>query len=99
MVPKGVCPVTAVTMDSMAAQGPRCEICAWTLWSSTDLEQHNSGLVHRTLLESFGWLTLDKFQAFQDVMIFNGHKRGKLQLKQELRGVALQVSLFSEPML
>jgi len=64
MVSKGVCPVTATTMDSVATQGPRCEICAWTLRSNTNLEQHNSGLVHRTLLEALGRLTLDKFQAF-----------------------------------
>jgi hypothetical protein len=68
-------------MDSVVAQGPRCEICAWTLRSSTDLEQHNSGLVHQILLEAFGRLTLDKFQAFQDAVILNSRKRNKLHLK------------------
>ncbi|CAK9236897.1 unnamed protein product [Sphagnum troendelagicum] len=76
-------------MDSMAAKGPKCEICAWTLRSGTDLEQHNLRLVHRTLVEAFGQLTLNKFQVFQDAVIFNGHKRGKFELKQELRGAAL----------
>jgi hypothetical protein len=76
-------------MDSMVAQGPRCEICAWTLQSGTDLEQHNSGLIHETLLEAFGRLTLDKFQAFRDAVILNGHKRSKLHFKQELQGATL----------
>jgi hypothetical protein len=59
-------------MDSMAAQAPWCEVCAWTLRPSTDLEQHNLGFVHRTLMEAFARLTADKFQEFQDVVILNG---------------------------
>jgi hypothetical protein len=84
-------------MDSVVAQGPMCEICAWTLRLGTDLKQHNSGLVHRTLPKAFGRLTLNKFQGFRDAVILNGRKRGKFRLKQELQGAALQVSLFSEP--
>jgi len=90
--------VTTVAMDLVATQGPRCEICAWTLRSSTDFEQHNLGLIHRTLLEAFGRLTFNKFQGFRDAVILNGRKRSKFQFKQELRGAALHVSLFSELM-
>lgn len=79
--------MTAVAMDSVAAQGPMCEICAWTLRLGTNLKQHNSGLVHRTLLEAFEQLTPNKFQEFRDAVILNGRKRGKFQLKQELQGL------------
>jgi hypothetical protein len=90
-----MCPVTAVAMDSVAAQAHRCEVCAWTLRPGTDLEQHNTGLIHRTLMEAFARLTADKFQEFRDAVILNGRKKGKSRLKQELRGAASsQVSLF-----
>lgn len=88
-------PATAGAMDSVAAQGHRCEICAWTLRPGTDLEQDNSGLVHRTLLDAFARLTPDKFQGFRDAVISKGRSRGKFQLKRELRA-AQQVRLVSE---
>jgi len=81
--------MTTVTMDSVATQGLKCEICAWTFRLGTDLEQHNLGLVHQTLLEAFRRWTLDKFQAFRNTVILNGCKKNKLHLKQELRGAAL----------
>jgi hypothetical protein len=83
-----------------SAEGHRCEICAWTLRAGTDLEQHNSGLIHRTLLEAFARLTPERFEGFRDSVILKGSKRkgskrgkgGKFCLKQELRA-ALEVRL------
>jgi hypothetical protein len=54
-------PSTVGAMDSVLALGHRCEVCDWTLRPGTDLEQHNSGLVHRTLLDAFERLTPDMF--------------------------------------
>jgi hypothetical protein len=56
--------VTAVFMDSVIAQGLWCEICDWALRLGTNLEQHNSGLVHRTLFEAVTRLPPIKFQEF-----------------------------------
>jgi hypothetical protein len=76
-----------------SAEGHRCEICAWTLRPGTDLEQHNFGLIHRTLLEASARLTPERFEGFRDSVILKGSKRGKFRLKQELRA-ALEVGLL-----
>ncbi len=89
-------PSTVGAMDSVPARGHRCEVCDWTFRPGTDLEQHNSGLVHRTLLDAFERLTPDRFQAFRDAVISTARTRGKYQLKRELRA-APQVSLVSQP--
>jgi hypothetical protein len=86
--------VTAVLMDSVIAQGLWCEICDWTLWSGTNLEQHNLGLVHRTLLEAVARLPPGKFQDFRVAVTLRSHKKSKFGLKRELLGVASQVSFF-----
>ncbi|CAM6002702.1 unnamed protein product [Sphagnum balticum] len=80
-------------MDSVAAHAPWCEVCAWTLRPGTDMEQHNSGLVHRTLTEATARLTADKFQEFRDAVVLHGRKKGKWRLKQELREASSHVSL------
>jgi hypothetical protein len=42
-----------------------------------DLEQHNSELIHRTLLKAIARLTPDKFQEFRDALILNSRKRNE----------------------
>jgi len=81
-------------MDSKIAQGILCEICDWTLLSGLCLEEHNSGLVHRTLLDAVMWLAPDKFLEFRDAMISSSRKKSKYALKRELRKVASQVNFF-----
>jgi hypothetical protein len=81
-------------MDSRIAQGIWCEICDWTLRSRTSLEEHNSGLVHRTLLDAVARLALDKFLEFRDAVISSSRKKSKFALKRELRKAASQVSFF-----
>jgi hypothetical protein len=81
-----------MTAVAMVAKGHRCDICAWTLLPGTDLEQHNSGLVHRTLLDAFARLTPEEFNGFRDTVISNCRKKGKFRLKQELKA-ALPVRL------
>ncbi len=83
-----------VLMDSRIAQGIWCEICDWTLRSRTSLEEHNSGLVHRTLLDAVARLALDKFLEFRDAVISSSRKKSKFALKRELRKAASQVSFF-----
>ncbi len=70
-------PSTVGAMDSVLARGHRCEVCDWTLRPGTDLEQHNSELVHRTLLDTFERLTPDRCPAFRDVVISTACMRGK----------------------
>jgi hypothetical protein len=77
----GVCPMTVV---AMAAEGHRCDTCAWTFWPCTDVDQHNFGLLYRTLLDAFARLT-PEFQRFRDMVISNSSKKGKSRLKQELK--------------
>jgi hypothetical protein len=73
-------------MDSVIAQGLWCEICDWSLRSGTNLEQHNSGLVHRTLLKAVARLPPSKFQDFKDVVTLSNRKKSKFGLKRELLG-------------
>jgi len=58
-----------------------------------DVDQHNSGLLHQTLLDAFTRLTPEEFQRFRDRVISNGSKKGRFRLKQELKA-ALQVGLL-----
>jgi hypothetical protein len=81
-------------MGSRIAQGIWCEICDWTLRSRTSLEEHNSGLVHRTLFDAVARLALDKFLEFRDAVISTSRKKSKFALKRELRKAASQVSFF-----
>jgi len=81
-------------MDLRIAQGIWCEICDWTLRPGTSLEQHNSGLVHRTLLDAVARLAPGKFLEFRDAMTSNSRKKNKFGFKQELRKAASQVSFF-----
>jgi len=83
-----------VLMDSRIAQEILCEICDWTLLPGSCLEKHNSGLVHRTLLDAIAWLAPDKFLEFRDAVISSSCKKSKYALKWELRKVASQVSFF-----
>jgi hypothetical protein len=87
-------PSPVVLMDSRIAQGIWCEICDWTLLPGTCLEEHNSGLVHRTLLDAVARLAPDKFLEFRDAMISTSGKKSKFALKRELRKAASQVSFF-----
>jgi hypothetical protein len=59
------------------------------------LEQHNSGLVHRTLLDAVARLAPGKFLEFRDAMTSNSRKKSKFALKRELRKAAAQVNFFS----
>jgi hypothetical protein len=86
--------MTVVLMDSRIAQGIWCEICDWTLRPGTSLEQHNSGLVHRTLLDAITRLAPGKFLEFRDAVTSNSRKKSKFGLKRELRKAASQVSFF-----
>jgi hypothetical protein len=81
-------------MDSRIAQGIRCEICDWTLLPGSPLEEHNSGLVHQTLLDAVVQLAPDKFLEFKDAMISSSRKKSKYAFKRELRKAASQVSFF-----
>jgi hypothetical protein len=72
MAGTGVCPMMVVPM---VAEGHRCDVCAWTLRSGMDLKQHNSGLVHRTLLDAFTRLTPEEFKTFCDTVISNSCKK------------------------
>jgi hypothetical protein len=81
-------------MDSRIAQGIWCEICDWTLRPGTSLEQHNSGLVHRTLLDAVAQLAPGKFLEFRDAVTSSSRKKSKFGLKRELRKAASQVSFF-----
>jgi hypothetical protein len=74
-----------MTAVAMAAEGHRCDTCAWTFRPGTDVDQHNSGLLHRTLLDAFARLTPEEFQRFCDMAISNGSKKGRSRLKQELK--------------
>lgn len=84
-----MCPMTAV---AMATEGHRCDTCAWTLRPCTDVDQHNSELLHQTLLDAFARLTFKEFQRFRDRVISNDSKKGRSYLKQELKA-APQVGL------
>lgn len=84
-----MCPMTAV---AMATEGHRCDTCAWTLRPCTDVDQHNSELLHQTLLDAFARLTFEEFQRFRDRVISNDSKKGRSYLKQELKA-APQVGL------
>ncbi len=86
--------MTVVLMDSRIAQGILWEICDWTLLSGSCLEEHNSGLVHRTLLDAVARLASDKFLEFRDAVISSSRKKSKYALKQELRKAASQVNFF-----
>jgi hypothetical protein len=86
--------MTTIFMDSVITQGLWCEICDWALRPGTNLEQHNSGLVHGTLLEAVARLALVKFQEFKDEVTLNGRKKSKFGLQRELLGDTSQVSLF-----
>jgi len=81
-------------MDSRIAQGIWCEICDWTLQPGTNLEQHNSRLVHRTLLDAVARLAPGKFLEFRDAVTSRSRKKSKFALKRELRKAAAQVSFF-----
>jgi hypothetical protein len=81
-------------MDSTIAQGIWYEVCDWTLRPGTSLEQHNSGLVHRTLLEAVARLPPDKFMEFRDAITLSSRKKSKFGLKRELQKAASQVSFF-----
>ncbi len=59
------------------------------------MEQHNSGLVHQTLLDAIARLAPDKFLEFRDAVTSSSRKKSKLGLKRELRKAASQVSFFS----
>jgi hypothetical protein len=81
-------------MDSRIAQGILCKICDWTLLPGSCLEEHNSGLLHRTLLDAIARLMPDKFLEFRDVVISNSRKKSKYALKWELQKATSQVSFF-----
>jgi len=83
-----------ILMDSTIAQGIWCEVCDWTLRPGTSLEQHNSELVHRTLLEAVVRLPPGKFLEFRDVVTLSSRKKSKFGLKRELPKAASQVSFF-----
>jgi len=57
--------VHILTAVAMATEGYQCDICAWTLQPGTDVEQHNSGLLHWTLLDAFARLTPKEFGRFR----------------------------------
>jgi hypothetical protein len=67
--------MAVVLMDSRIAQGILCEICDWTLLPGSCLEEHNSGLVHRTLVDAVARLALDKFLEFRDAVISSSRKK------------------------
>jgi hypothetical protein len=78
---------------AMAAKGHQCDTCTWILRLGTDVDQHNSGLLLRTLLlDAFARLTPEEFQGFHDKVISNGSKKNRSRFKQELK-VAPQVGL------
>jgi hypothetical protein len=83
-----------ILMDSAIAQRIWCEICDWTLRPGTSLEQHNFGLVHRTLLEAVARLPPGKFQDFRDAVTLSSCKKKKFGLKRELRRATSQVSFL-----
>jgi len=83
-----------VLMDSRIAQGILCEICDWTFLPGSCLEEHNSRLVHRTLLDAIAQLAPDKFLEFRDAVISNSRKKSKYAFKWELRKAASQVNFF-----
>ncbi len=78
----------------MTAKGHCSKICAWTFWLGTNLEEHNSELIHWSLFEAFARLTPENFKGFRDNVILNGCERGKFQLKQKLRATSLKSGLF-----
>ncbi|CAM6054105.1 unnamed protein product [Sphagnum tenellum] len=69
----------------MATEGHRCDICTWTLNPGTDIEQHNSGLLHRTLLDAFARLTPEEFGRFCQRVALDGPKKGRTCLKQVIK--------------
>ncbi len=89
-----ICAMTVVFMDSRIARGIFCEVCDWTLLPGSSLEEHNSGLVHRTLLDALARLAPDKFLEFRNAVISRSRKKSKYALKRELRKAASQVSFF-----
>jgi len=77
-----VCILTAV---AMATKGHRCDICAWTLRPGTDVEQHNFGLLHQTLLDASARLTPEEFRRFHQRVALDGPKKGRTRLKQVIK--------------
>ncbi len=71
-----------LTAVAMATEGHRCDICAWTLQPGTDVKQHNSRLLHRTLLDAFARLTPEEFGRFRQRVALDGPKKGRTRLKQ-----------------
>jgi len=77
--------VHILTAVAMATEGHRCDICAWTLRPGTDVEQHNSGLLHRTLLDASARLTPEEFGRFRQRVALDGPKKGRTRLKQVIK--------------
>jgi hypothetical protein len=77
--------VHILTAVAMATEGHRCDICAWTLRPGTDVEQHNSGLLHRTLLDASARLTPKEFGRFHQRVALDGPKKGRTRLKQVIK--------------
>jgi hypothetical protein len=74
-----------LTAVAMATEGHRCDICAWTLRPGTDVEQHNSGLLHRTLLDASARFTPEEFGRFRKRVALDGPKKGRTRLKQVIK--------------
>ncbi|CAK9264550.1 unnamed protein product [Sphagnum jensenii] len=80
--------VRILTAVAMAAEGHRCDTCAWTLRPGTDVDQHNSGLLHWTLLDASARLTLEEFGRFRERVALDGPKKGRTRLKQVLKATS-----------
>jgi hypothetical protein len=70
------------TAVALAAEGHRCDTCAWSLRPGTDVDQHNSGLLHRTLLDASARLTPEEFGRFRERVALDGPRKGRTRLKQ-----------------
>ncbi|CAK9209268.1 unnamed protein product [Sphagnum troendelagicum] len=75
----------------MAAEGHRCDTCAWTLRPGTDVDQHNSGLLHWTLLDASARLTLEEFGRFRERVALDGPKKGISNCILQNIGVSVRV--------
>ncbi len=96
-------PVRILTAVTMATEGHLCDICAWTLQLGTDVKQHNSRLLHRTLLDTSARLTPEEFGRFRQRVALDGPKKGRTRLKQvsnqaSIEGCATGMASFSTPM-
>jgi hypothetical protein len=72
----------------MVAEGHRCDTCAWTFRVGTDVDQHNSGLLHRTLLDASAHLMPEEFGRFRERVTLDGPKKGRTRLKQVLKAAS-----------